>query len=294
MTDNLKAPVVRRQVILVWWALVCPHLIGEVEASFGAAYRRDNGQVPVLTCNVQRRVAMAILLVQVAVVSEEAADHVNLTPPYGQVERCVAVLDTHTQIGVLITLSVAPRSALCSTRHSTMSAKPRAEAVSSGLSPSRFLASTWQPAWQRARATGEYPCHEAQCSGVSCSWKRRGWLGWCTDSSPHPRCHSAPPHEEQSPLTGGHNRELTSKTHQQLLEEEWHLIHLILDIQRTFLFMEEFQGLHVAMSRCVVDSVGSTLKVTLCCIKRRGGERQRGEVEGGEEERLMWGLFCQA
>lgn len=38
------------------------------------------------------------------------------------------------------------------------------------------------------------------------------------------------------------------------------LIHLILDIQRAFLFMEEFQGLHVAVSRCVVDSVGSTLK----------------------------------
>lgn len=39
------------------------------------------------------------------------------------------------------------------------------------------------------------------------------------------------------------------------------MIHLILDIQRTFLFMEEFQGLYVAMSRCVVDSIGSSLKV---------------------------------
>lgn len=68
-------------------------------------------------------------------------------------------------------MSVASRSALCSTRHFTMSTKPLADAVSSGLSPSRFFASTWQPAWQSARATAEYPCHAAQCSGVSCSWK---------------------------------------------------------------------------------------------------------------------------
>lgn len=39
------------------------------------------------------------------------------------------------------------------------------------------------------------------------------------------------------------------------------LVHLILDIQRTFLFMEEFQGLHMAVPGCVVDSIGSTLKV---------------------------------
>lgn len=44
-------------------------------------------------------------------------------------------------------------------------------------------------------------------------------------------------------------------------KEKRHLFHLILDIQRAFLFMEEFQGLHVAMSRCVVDSIGSTLTV---------------------------------
>lgn len=44
-------------------------------------------------------------------------------------------------------------------------------------------------------------------------------------------------------------------------EEVRHLTHLILDIQRTVLFMEEFQGLHMAVSRCVVDSIGSTLKV---------------------------------
>lgn len=44
-------------------------------------------------------------------------------------------------------------------------------------------------------------------------------------------------------------------------EENRRLIHLILDIQRTFLFMEEFQGLYVAMPRCVVDSIGSSLKV---------------------------------
>lgn len=37
---------------------------------------------------------MAILLVQVAVVSEEAVDNFDLTPTYGQVESCVAVLET--------------------------------------------------------------------------------------------------------------------------------------------------------------------------------------------------------
>lgn len=44
-------------------------------------------------------------------------------------------------------------------------------------------------------------------------------------------------------------------------EDGRHLIHLILDIQRAFLYVEEFQGLHVAVSCCVVDSIGSTLKV---------------------------------
>ncbi len=140
-------------------------------------------------------------------------------------------------------MSVAARSALCSTRHSTISTKPRADAVSSGLSPSRFFASTWQPAWQSARATAEYPCHAAQCSGVSCSWnwKHRmrknfkktfgwrkgslktirvvsphvyvgmflpcqpclGWRGCCTGNSPHPRYHSELQREEQSLQTGG-------------------------------------------------------------------------------------------
>lgn len=74
----------------------CPHLVGEVKAGLGAADCHDNGQVSVLTGDVQRRVAMAILLVQVTVVSEEATDHFNLTPPYGQVEGCVAILKRHT------------------------------------------------------------------------------------------------------------------------------------------------------------------------------------------------------
>lgn len=39
------------------------------------------------------------------------------------------------------------------------------------------------------------------------------------------------------------------------------LLYLILDIQRAALFMQEFQGLHVAVSRRVVDSVGSALEV---------------------------------
>lgn len=79
----------------MWGGRGRPHLVGEVEAGLGAADRRDDGQVSVLTGDVQWRVAMAILLVQVAVVSEEAADDFNLTPPYGQVEGRVAVLETH-------------------------------------------------------------------------------------------------------------------------------------------------------------------------------------------------------
>lgn len=42
-------------------------------------------------------------------------------------------------------------------------------------------------------------------------------------------------------------------------EEVRHLSHLILNIQRTVLFMEKFQGLHMAVPRCIVDSIGSTL-----------------------------------
>lgn len=74
-----------------------PHLVGHVQAGFGTADCHDDGQVAVLTGDVQRRVAVAVLLVRVAVVSEEAADHVHLTPPHSQVESSVAVLNTHTQ-----------------------------------------------------------------------------------------------------------------------------------------------------------------------------------------------------
>lgn len=77
-------------------AAISLHLVGEVEAGLGAADRHDNGQVPVLTGDVERRVAMAILLVQVTVVSEEATDHFNLTPSYGQVEGGVTVLKRRT------------------------------------------------------------------------------------------------------------------------------------------------------------------------------------------------------
>lgn len=38
------------------------------------------------------------------------------------------------------------------------------------------------------------------------------------------------------------------------------VLYLILDVQRTHLPVEELQGLHVSVSGCVVDSVGSTLK----------------------------------
>ena len=44
-------------------------------------------------------------------------------------------------------------------------------------------------------------------------------------------------------------------------EEVRYLSHLILNIQSTVFFMKEFQGLYMAVSRCVVDSIGSTLKV---------------------------------
>lgn len=36
--------------------------------------------------------------------------------------------------------------------------------------------------------------------------------------------------------------------------------YLILDVQRALLFMEEFQGLHMAVSSCIVDSIGSRLR----------------------------------
>lgn len=70
------------------------HLVGKVEACLGTADRHDDWQVSILTGYVQRCVAMAILLVHIALVSQEAADHFNLTPPYSQVEGCVAILGT--------------------------------------------------------------------------------------------------------------------------------------------------------------------------------------------------------
>lgn len=39
------------------------------------------------------------------------------------------------------------------------------------------------------------------------------------------------------------------------------VLYLILNVQRTHLPVEELQGLHVAMSGCVVDSVGSALRM---------------------------------
>lgn len=49
-------------------------------------------------------------------------------------------------------------------------------------------------------------------------------------------------------------------------EQNRHSIHLILDIQWTFLPVEEPQGLHVAVSCRIVDGIGSTLRF-------EGGER---------------------
>ncbi len=74
----------------------CPYLVGEVETGLSAADRRDDGQISILTGDVQRSVAMTILLVQVAVVSEEAADYFNLTPAYSQMKGCMAILERHT------------------------------------------------------------------------------------------------------------------------------------------------------------------------------------------------------
>lgn len=44
---------------------------------------------------------MAILLVKVTVVSKEATDHFNLTPPYGQVEGCVSILKTDSYSDIM-------------------------------------------------------------------------------------------------------------------------------------------------------------------------------------------------
>lgn len=41
---------------------------------------------------------MAILLIKVTVVSKEATNHFNLTPPYGQVKGCVSILKTDNVI----------------------------------------------------------------------------------------------------------------------------------------------------------------------------------------------------
>lgn len=68
------------------------HLVGQVEACLGVAHRRDDSQISILAGDVEGRVAMAILSVQIAALSEEAADHFYLTPTYGQVESCVSVL----------------------------------------------------------------------------------------------------------------------------------------------------------------------------------------------------------
>lgn len=61
------------------------------------------------------------------------------------------------------------------------------------------------------------------------------------------------------------------------------IFHLILDVQRTHLLMEELQGVHVAVSGCVVDSVGTTLRLE---EGGRGEERGgRGEEQGRRGER---------
>lgn len=68
------------------------HLVGQVQVGLGVAHGDDDGQIPVLAGDVQRRVSMAILPVQLAVVFEEAADDVQLTAAHGQVQGGVAIL----------------------------------------------------------------------------------------------------------------------------------------------------------------------------------------------------------
>lgn len=67
-------------------------LIGKVQGGAGATDGCDHGQVAVLAGDVQRRVAVAVLLVGVAAVVQQAADHLHLAPPHRQVQRRVAVL----------------------------------------------------------------------------------------------------------------------------------------------------------------------------------------------------------
>lgn len=74
--------------------MIGAHLVGQVQARLGAAHCRDDRQISVLAGDVERRVAMAILLVQVAAPPEEAADDFDLTAANRQVERSVAVLPT--------------------------------------------------------------------------------------------------------------------------------------------------------------------------------------------------------
>lgn len=45
------------------------------------------------------------------------------------------------------------------------------------------------------------------------------------------------------------------------MEEGEVVPHLILDVQRTHLPVEELQGVHVTVSGCVVDGVGSALRL---------------------------------
>lgn len=74
----------------------CTHLVGEVEAGLGIADRHDDRQVSILAGDVERRVSVAVLLIHVAAVSEEAADHLHLTATHSQVESSVAFLHTQT------------------------------------------------------------------------------------------------------------------------------------------------------------------------------------------------------
>lgn len=60
-------------------------LVGQVQGGAGAADCSHHGQVAVFTGNVQRCVAVAILLVGVAAVVQQAADHLHLAPPHRQV-----------------------------------------------------------------------------------------------------------------------------------------------------------------------------------------------------------------
>lgn len=68
------------------------HLVGDVQDGSGGAERGHQGHVSVLAGDVQRRVAVAILPLQLTAPRQQALDHLQLAPPHRQVQGRAAVL----------------------------------------------------------------------------------------------------------------------------------------------------------------------------------------------------------